>query len=111
LLLAEANKRVTNLQTNEIRSERSPEINLNAGYAHNKLEAQSGFLRSNLSNGYYYGISANLTILNGRDITRRVQNAKIGQDNADVIYEQTEANLMANLNNNYIAYQNALRLI
>src|SRR5690606_24679085 len=95
----------------EIRSERSPEINLNGGYVHNRSEAQSGIFRSNRTTGYYYGISANFNILNGRDITRRVQNARIDQENADVIYEQTEANLMADLNNTYVAYQNALRLI
>lgn len=111
LQVLKSNQRITLLETKEIRAERFPEVNLNTGYRYNDSESQVGFASYNVYSGYYYGISASIPILNGMNITRRVQNAKIQQESSEIIYDQTKAALTASLNNFYLSYQNALELL
>ena len=111
LQVLQSNQRITLLETKEIRAERFPEINLNTGYRYNDSESQVGFASYNVYSGYYYGVSASIPILNGMNITRRVQNSKIQQESSEIIYDQTKAALTASLNNVYLSYQNALELL
>lgn len=111
LLAVENSKRIASLETREIKAERFPVVDVNAGYVYSNLEARSGFLRTNTSDGYYYGLSATLNIFNGFNINRRIQVAKINEENTELLYQQLETNLLAELNNYYKAYQNSLRLL
>ncbi len=104
-------KKVAEYETREIRAERFPEVGLYAGYGYNKIEAQSGFLRSNISDGYYYGLNASINIFNGLDISRRAQNAKINEETAEITTSQMETDLLASLQNAFNAYSNAIRLV
>ena len=70
-----------------------------------------GFASYLIRSGYYYGLSASFNIFNGFDINRRVQNARITEETTDILYEQLQAELLANLHNVYLSYQNALRLL
>lgn len=111
LQVLESNQRITQLETKEIRAERFPEINLNTGYRYNDSESQVSFASYNIYSGYYYGISASIPILNGMNITRRIQNAKIQQESSKIVYDQTKTDLTASLNSYYLSYQNALELL
>lgn len=111
LLSVAATESIASLETRQIRAERYPELSFNAGYGYNRIQAQSGFLLSNISDGYYYGLIASFNIFNGFDISRRVQNAKINEETAEILYDQVSTNLLAGLNNSYVAYQNAIRLV
>lgn len=111
LKLSEVNQHISFLETKEIRAERFPEINLNSGYRHNESESQASFANYNNVSGFYYGLSANISIFNGMDISRRIQNSKIQQETSEIIYNQTKSDLLANLNNVFVAYKNSLRLV
>lgn len=103
-------KEISALTIREIRAERFPEINVNAGYSYTNAERQLGFASTNISDGYYYGLSASVNIFNGLNISRRIQNATIQEENNELLYQQLQTDLLAALNSYYIAYQNALRL-
>lgn len=110
LIATVSSQRVAEFETREIRAERFPEVGLYAGYGYNKIEAQSGFMRRNISDGYYYGLNATINIFNGLDISRRAQNAKINEETTRIMHKQLQTDLLAKLHNAFIAYKNALRL-
>lgn len=111
LIATNLSRKVAEFEKREIRAERFPEVGLYAGYGYNRVEAQSGFLRSNISDGYYYGVNASINIFNGLDIRRRAQNAKINEENTRITYSQLQTDLLANLQNTFIAYKNSQRLV
>lgn len=110
LLAIQQNQVVTELQISSIRAERYPRISVNAGYRYRNSETQLGFATTDIRDGYYYGLRGTLPILNGLDISRRTQNARIDLETAEVIYNQVQSDLLANLNNRYLAYKNGLKL-
>lgn len=110
LLVIEKNQYITDLEMNAIKAERYPEINVNAGYKYRNTEAELSFATTDLRSGYYYGLSGRFNILNGFNISRRIQNSKIKQETNQLLYNQLQADLLADLNNYYLAYSNSLRL-
>ena len=110
LLALRQNQVITDLQLSAIRAERYPRISVNAGYRYRNSETQLGFAATDIRDGYYYGLRGTLPILNGMDIGRRTQNAKIELETSEILHDQLEADLLANLNNRYLAYKNALKL-
>lgn len=110
LLALQQNQTLTELELSSIQAERYPTISVNAGYRYRNSETQLGFATTDVRDGYYYGLRGTLNILNGLDISRRTQNARIDQEMAEILYDQLQADLLANLNNRYLAYKNALRL-
>lgn len=110
LLVIEKSQTLMDLEMKAIRAERFPEINLNAGYKYRDTKTELGFATTDLRSGYYYGLSGRLNILNGFNINRRIQNSKIEQETNQLLYNQLQANLLASLNNYYLAYQNSLKL-
>lgn len=110
LLAIQQDQVVTELQVSSIRAERYPRLSINAGYRYRNSETQLGFATTDIRDGYYYGLRGTLPILNGLDISRRTQNARIDLETADVIYDQLQSDLLANLNNRYLAYKNGLKL-
>jgi outer membrane protein len=110
LLALQQNQHVSELQISSIRAERYPRLSINAGYRYRNSETQLGFATTDVRDGYYYGLRGTLPILNGMDIGRRTQNAKIDLETTEVLYHQLQADLMAYLNNRYLAYKNGLKL-
>lgn len=110
LLALKQNQHVSELQISSIRVERYPRLSINAGYRYRNSETQLGFATTDVRDGYYYGLRGTLPILNGMDIGRRTQNAKIDLETTEVLYHQLQADLMAYLNNRYLAYKNGLKL-
>lgn len=110
LLALQQNQVITDLQLSSIQAERYPRISVNAGYRYRNSETQLGFATTDIRDGYYYGLRGTLTILNGLDISRRTQNARIELETSEIIYDQLQADLLANLNNRYLAYKNSLKL-
>ena len=110
LLTLQQNQVINELQISSIRAERYPTLSINAGYRYRNSETQLGFATTDVRDGYYYGLRGTLPILNGMDISRRVQNAVIDLETAEVLYDQLQADLLAYMNNRFLAYKNALRL-
>ncbi|NJN26431.1 MAG: TolC family protein [Cyclobacteriaceae bacterium] len=65
---------------------------------------------SRQSLGWNYGISANWNVFNGFNLNRRVQNAKILAENAELNHEAIKLSLQRELYASYISYQNNIKL-
>ncbi|WP_175402715.1 TolC family protein [Mangrovivirga cuniculi] len=108
---AESNKIGTTYNVEIVRSERFPRVTAFGSYGYSRLESQAGFLLSNQSTGFNYGLRATIPIFNGLNINRREQNAKIEKDNAELSYEQVRLEVIAEFERTYSSYQRALGLI
>jgi outer membrane protein len=94
----------------ELFGDRIPEIGLNLGYNYAKSEAEAGFLVSRQSSGLTYGVSAVWNLFDGFNLNRRVQNAKILTENAELNYDAIKLSLERELYTVFIKYQNNIRL-
>lgn len=98
------------LQHKETKAQRYPVINLNLGYNYNDRNSDAGFLLSNISRGWNYGISASFTIFNGFDQRRREQNNRIAIESNQLQLENLKLQLEAQVRKAYINYQNSIQL-
>jgi len=111
LRLNRKNLEIASLNLREIRGRYYPELGVNAGYNFNKQESESGFIKSGRSDGFNYGLTAKLPILNGLNNNRDQQNAKIRIESANLAYETFLAELDATLLSTHSIYMNKLKNI
>jgi outer membrane protein TolC len=111
LIRARRTGAVLDLEAEEIKSEKIPQVDLNLGYAYNKLSSQAGFLLSNRNSGLNYGLSATWNIFDGRNVQRRYDNALITKQTNDTRIEQLQLQVMRDLENAYLNYNSSLRLV
>jgi len=108
---AEIRHRVDQLQLREIQAERYPELSLNLGYDFSRSRSESGFLKSNRSTGYNVGLSATVSLFNGFNVNRRVQNAHIRAQNSQYRLLDVRNRLESRLRQVYERYQSSLELV
>jgi outer membrane protein TolC len=107
--------RIGKLSLNEQRADRSPIINFNASYNYSKtnntllINPFSSLLSQ--TNGYNYGVSFSLPILNGLNVNRNVQLAKITLGRQQLLYEQQKQEVDIGIRNAYVAYDNAKKVL
>lgn len=94
----------------ELFGERIPELGFNVGYNYNKSEAEAGFMLSRKSTGLNYGLSATWNLFDGSNLNRRIQNAKILEENTALNFEAVKLSLERELYSTYISYQNNIQL-
>ena len=94
----------------ELFGERIPQLGFNVGYNYAKSEAEAGFLLSRKSSGLNYGLSATWNIFDGLNLNRKIQNAKILEENTELNYEAIKLSLERELFSTYISYQNNIQL-
>jgi outer membrane protein len=111
LAIARMQKDIAGLEVRQIRGERYPEISLTSGYSFNRSENDGGFIRFNETTGFSIGISARVSLFDGANITRRIQNARINQRNASLSLEMQKLRLESDFEAVYRAYLNAVELV
>lgn len=111
LAVARSNKNIADLEIKNIRGERLPEVEFNAGYGYNRNESDAGFASLTQSDGFNYGITARINILNGLNLNRRTANARIEQKNSRIALEQTRLRLEGGLYRQYQNYENSVELV
>lgn len=94
----------------ELFGERIPELGFNIGYNYSKSEAEAGFLLSRQSTGLNYGLSATWNLFDGLNLNRKIQNAKILEENTALNYEAIKITLERELYSTFISYQNNIQL-
>jgi len=102
---------ISNLELREINTEKLPSVGLNLGYNYNNLNSQSGFLLSNRTNGWTYGVSAIWPIFNGFSVQRRAQNARIEISSDHHRVDLLKLQISADLKKTYINYKNNIQLL
>ena len=112
LISAILTKKIADLETKSLQSQQIPQIDLLAGYNVNNVRNGAGFgVEKGSSNVLNYGLRATVNIFDGYNQKRRVQNAKINAEIAQLQVEDLKNNLYAALERTYVNYENALNLI
>jgi outer membrane protein TolC len=112
LLVAQRNKSISALDRRLIQSQRLPQVNLFTGYSHNNQQNRAGlFPNTNLSDVVNYGVSATLTIFDGNNLNRRIQNQRITEDIRNLQLEDLRIRVEADVQRTFTDYRNALNLL
>ena len=111
ILLSEINKRLSEINLRQVKSGRYPQVALTSGYTVSNSKTPAGFTRTQNTNGFNYGLTASINIFNGFNQNRLEKNAKIGIENAQLSYKQTQLNVEAQINDLYISYLSGLDLV
>ena len=111
LAFARADRRVAELQLREVRAERFPTIDFALGGGYQFLDAESGFLLSNRTYDFTFGVTASYDLFDGFDRRRRRQNAQVEITNAGLLIEDAERQVEAALASVYRSYRSSLALV
>lgn len=112
LMAALVSKVISDLDTRSLKSQQTPQVDLIAGYAANNVFNGAGFgVQRGSSTVFNYGLRATINIFDGYNQKRRIQNAKINAEIAQLQIEDTKNQLIAAIERSYTAYENTLNLI
>lgn len=103
-------REVSIMATKELERARLPSLDFNLGYNYAKSEAEAGFVLQNQSNGLNYGLSANITLFDGMNQSRQIQNARLQAEYAQTSFERSKTILMTSIRSAFLTYQNAVQL-
>ncbi len=111
LLLSEKSKTLSQLDYKIIKSRNFPYLKLNAGYGYVRNDYGTGTYNYQESLGFNYGLSLGFSIFDGMNRKREQKNARLSIQNRELMYEQLELELKADLSNIWMAYRNNLKLL
>ena len=111
LLIASQNQTISELDRRLIASSAYPFVTFNSGYGVNYNTFGAGTLTRQQTLGMNYGVTVGITIFDGLNQRRRMNNATIEIENRQLIYQEVENGVMADLYTIYNAYLNNLRLL
>ncbi len=111
LLLSLTDLEIAERNLDNISGQRLPILNFNLGYNFNDQTSESGFLKTSRSAGLNYGFTASLPLFDGFNLNRRRQNARIGMEQADVVRQNYQNALEAELLSTYSTYTNRLSMV
>ncbi len=106
------NKTIAQNDIENLKSQTHPQIDLLAGYNTTRVVNGAGFgVEKGTSNVFNYGIRATINIFDGYNQKRKIQNAKINSEIAEMQLSDLKNNLVSALERTYFTYENALNLI
>ncbi|OFY52237.1 MAG: hypothetical protein A2Y87_12375 [Bacteroidetes bacterium RBG_13_46_8] len=111
LLIARQKQTLSELDRKLILSKLYPVLRLSGGYNFTKSEAQAGILLENRQSGWNYGATLSYPILDRLEVHRQNKNAKLDIENARLELAYLEQDVLSNLSEIYLAYQQTLRLV
>ena len=111
LLLAQRQKNAAYQVIRELQAQRYPAIGIFTAFNENFSRSRATLFPSGFTGtGFNYGISANLTLFNGNNLNRQIQNARINEQIAGYQIDDLRNQLLAGIEQNFFQYQNSLRL-
>ncbi|MFN1834538.1 TolC family protein [Balneola sp. MJW-20] len=111
LNISRLNRSRAKAELNELKGDWFPELILNGGYTFNRTEASIGFTDFSETSGFNYGVTARLSLFEGFNRSREIQNARIELKNEELRTEQFLLQLDNQIRQIYIQYSDALSLI
>lgn len=111
LLLARRSQSISYLEMRELQANLLPQVSVNLGYNYATSEAEAGFVLGRRSNGVGYGISASMSVFDGFNRRRQIQNAQILIESSEQQVEQFKLQLEANLQTTFVDYTNSIILL
>jgi len=109
--LARMEQNAANIQVEQIRAERFPEIVLNSGYSYNRNEAAGGFFQFNETTGFSVGLTARVNLFDGFNTNRRIENARINQKSTELQLQESQLLIRSKFRTLFRTYQNNLELV
>jgi outer membrane protein TolC len=115
LLAARKNLNIANLSVREQRAAYFPWLNFNAAYNYTKND-NTRLINPfspvfSQSQGFNYGLTLTVPILNGFNNRRLTQQARIEFDRQTLLYEQQRNDVSVDLRNAFLNYENAKRIL
>ncbi|MFM6948325.1 MAG: TolC family protein [Aquirufa sp.] len=105
-------KKVAEFDIKNLKSQQYPQIDLLAGYNLNSVKNGAGFgVEKGSSDILNYGLRATINIFDGSNQKRRIQNAKINAEIAELQIEDLKNYLLSSIEKAFVSYENALNLI
>ncbi|MDH4089855.1 MAG: TolC family protein [Cyclobacteriaceae bacterium] len=115
LLSAKKDLDIASLSLRERKGERYPFLNFTSSYNYSRTEnavAINSFTPLfNRNRGYNYGFTISMPIMNGFINRRNIQQARISIDRQQLLYEQEKTNVDVGVNNAFVNYENAKRVL
>lgn len=111
LLLARNNVDLSKLDLKNLRSERYPKLNFNAGYTYSQLSSQTGFLQSSRNYGPAYGFTATYTLFDGFNVNRSIHNAKIAMNSSEIQFKEVDLYVQSVLFKLWLDYTSNLQIV
>jgi len=110
LLIAQKNRRISELDYKKVKSRNYPYVRVNAGYGYtaNWYEVGNYDLQQRL--GFNYGLTLGFTVFDGLNRRREQRNARLEIENRELKTQELELFLRADLSNLWMAYRNNLDL-
>lgn len=111
LKVALVNKRIAELDLQQVKANRYPIVSLNSGYTFNRSQSALGFATQANNRGLNYGVSASVNLFNGLLQRRSEQNAQTLIQNAQLQYEKADLNIKSQLASAFQTYVTSLTLV
>lgn len=115
LQAARKNIQIAHLSLYERRAERLPFLNFDAAYNYNRLNNTRlvnpfGAL-TNQTDGFNYGLTVTLPILNGLNNRRLIEQAKINIERQQLLFDQQRTTVNVEVRNAFVNYDNAKQVL
>ncbi|OAV68758.1 outer membrane channel protein [Bacteroidales bacterium Barb4] len=110
LLVAQKNKRLSELDYKRAKSRRFPYLSLNVGYGYTANWNEVGTTELQQRLGLNYGITLGVNLFDGMNRRREQRNARLQIQNSELRKQELELSLRADMSNLWMAYQNNLDL-
>jgi outer membrane protein TolC len=111
LLLAVMNKRVAVSELKTTHANQWPTLGLYASYNYYRLETEANLIEYNRNFGPSVGLSLNMKLFDGLNLSRQARNAAISLQTSDLEVKQLGNRLEAYLSRIYNDYRNQMQMI
>lgn len=103
LKLAELGIEVSKKDIEKLKSNYYPKISLFGGYSYSSLESQAGFLKSNTTNGFNYGVTFSMNIFEGFRNNTLIENNQVNLEMSKLSKQELVSFLEKEINNTLIS--------
>jgi outer membrane protein TolC len=110
LLIAKKNISLSELDLKKARSRNYPYLRLNAGYGYTANWYETGTIDMQQRLGLNYGLTVGINLFDGFNKKREQRNARIQIQNRELLRQELELSLKADMSNQWMAYDNNLNL-
>jgi outer membrane protein TolC len=111
LLMGKRDQKVSELDLKIARAALFPKLDFDAGYNYSRTKSPEAATSLNRTQGPYWGFSVSMNLFNRLENRRKMKNAKLEMENADLSYQEAELQLKADLAQLYNTYENNLHMV
>jgi len=108
LKIAQKDKRIANLNLQNVQSEHYPKVGVNIGYNFARSSSEAGFVSESQEHGPDYGFFLSYNLFDGFNTNRKKTNAQLAIDKSKLAYKQKRQQVLSDLRVAFTNYQNNL---